>query len=269
MVDGGARMKLVASMVVRNEADRYLGPCLAHLLEFCDEIAILDDGSTDEWNQQMVWWEGVREHEDRVKVLWQPESTFYVNEGVTRQRLLDHTMTLNPTHVLAIDADEFVVDGREVRERISDAGLGSLVMKEVWGAHPVTGLQIRQDGGWREHPVPVIFDVPEDHWTNRQIRRHWKIPERKLACGRIPVHSALRGNRGGNPTIGEILHFGWACEADRDARYQRYVEHDGGEHHAGSHLESIMWADDRVTLTTRDWDGVPFAEDLVRRALQP
>lgn len=253
-------MNLVAMMVVRNEADRYLVPCLQHLREFVDEIAILDDASTDGSHEIAV--------NEGAKVLQQDSSTFYVNEGWTRQQLLDWTMSFDPTHVLAIDADEFVVDGPGVKERIEEAGLGSLNMREVWGAGE-DHLDIRQDGGWREHPVPVIFDVPADHWTNRQIRRHWKIPERKLACGRIPVYSALRGNRGGNPTIGEILHFGWANVADRDARYQRYVEHDGGEHHAGSHLESIMWPDERVSLSARDWDGVPFKDMLLARASRP
>jgi glycosyltransferase involved in cell wall biosynthesis len=45
-------VKLIASLIVRNELKRYLEPCVAHLLEFCDEIRVLDDRSDDgtrEW----------------------------------------------------------------------------------------------------------------------------------------------------------------------------------------------------------------------------
>ncbi len=37
-------MKLVASAIVRNEADRYLDAWLTHLTTFCDEVRLLDDG---------------------------------------------------------------------------------------------------------------------------------------------------------------------------------------------------------------------------------
>ena len=39
--------KLVAMMLVKNEADRYLRRVIENTLEFVDEIAVLDDHSTD------------------------------------------------------------------------------------------------------------------------------------------------------------------------------------------------------------------------------
>lgn len=252
-------MKLVAMMVVRNELDRYLRPCVEHLLEFCDEIRVLDDHSDDgsfEWLNGIVG----------VHVMRTDHPSFYEHEGHTRQLLLEWTMTSVPTHILAIDADEFVCEGPAVRTRVEDIGHGvaSLTMQEVWKADEEL-LYIRQDGGWREHGVAVIFGVPETTVSDRSIRRHWRINDRALACGRIPVWSQVRANRGPNPSIGDILHMGWANEADRDARYQRYVVHDGGKHHAGSHLESIMWGDERVRITPRIWPQLDQKAEILER----
>ena len=242
-------MKLIAMMVVRNEWDRYLEQCLRSLMEFCDEIRILDDGSTDEWNQMAVH-AYPPEWEEKVKVLWQDHSTFYAHEGITRQALLEWTMKGNPTHILAIDADEFVADGPLLRERMEEGchtGVWKLSMTEVWKASK-DSLSVRYDGAWKPRPIGIAFEVPADHWENRQLRRHWRMNDRALACGRTPLYTTMAGNRTTSDPVTRILHFGWACEADRDARYQRYVEHDGGAHHASKHLISIMWGDDQVQL---------------------
>lgn len=259
-------MKLAAMMVVKDEVWRYLQPCLDHLLEFCDAVCILDDGSTDEF-REIDW-----APPNGVHILRQSESTFYQHEGNTRQTLLDWTMMASPTHVLAIDADEFVADGQALRQALgqpSPRGVWRLNMQEVWGASD-DAIILRQDGGWKEHGIGIAFWVPPDHFTNRVLRRHWRIPDRALACGRVPITVAMNSNRTFEPPVTDILHFGWACERDRQARYARYVEHDGGRHHAGSHLESIMWADSRVNLTSRSWpDGLASVQQrLVERVNQ-
>ncbi len=46
-------MKLVAAIPARNELGRYLEPCVAHLLEFCDAVRIGDDGSSDGWQEAL------------------------------------------------------------------------------------------------------------------------------------------------------------------------------------------------------------------------
>ena len=42
-----SEMRLVASLIGRNELSRYLVPCIESLQEFCDEIRVVDDYSTD------------------------------------------------------------------------------------------------------------------------------------------------------------------------------------------------------------------------------
>ena len=41
-------MKRVGAILARNEADRYLEEVLTDVARFCDEIVVVDDGSTDD-----------------------------------------------------------------------------------------------------------------------------------------------------------------------------------------------------------------------------
>lgn len=241
-------MHFVASVIVHNEADRYLRPFFDHLLTFVDEVRVLDDGSTDDF-KEIGWYD-----DERIVIQRNSSSQFFTHEGRARNALLRWTMEAKPTVVLAIDADEFVYDGQALRQAVGEpnpSGVWQLIMEEVWKADE-TVLEIRQDKGWKEHPVGVVYWVPRDYASNRHMKRNWTIPDRALACGRVP--HMIGQNRGlRKDPITSLLHFGWACEADRDARYQRYVQHDGGAFHRNEHLESIMFPDSKVELSRRKW----------------
>jgi hypothetical protein len=244
-------VKLVASLVVRNEFDRFLRPCVESLLGFCDELRVLDDGSSDQSFGWLLEQEG-------VFALRQDESTFYEHEGRTRQTLLDWTLLGQPTHVLAIDADEFVADGQYLRQLISrnpGEHVWTLRMEEVWQATPGT-LTIRTDGGWRQHPVPVL-------WRNTGSQQ--RINPRPLACGREPISVSRFAQAGkATRTNTEILHFGWANQEHRQIRYDRYMEHDQGQFHASTHLKSIMFPDARCRLEPREWPaGLADVKDQI------
>lgn len=252
-------VKLAASLIVRNELGRYLAPCLEHLLAFCDEVHLLDDASDDGTDAFLAGY-----GDDRLRVLTSASPTFFAHEGAARQALLDFTMAQEPSHILAIDADEFVADGAAVRHACSGRHqVFGLEMEEVWQADEQE-LRIRMDGGWRSHPVPILYALPPARWrTNR--RGEWRIPNRALASGRTPVAISRAGGRPREP-VTEILHFGWTDEANRAARYERYVEHDGGKFHASAHLRSIMWPDRKVELRPRPW---PPALEALRPLLVP
>lgn len=237
-------MKLVASLIVRNELGRYLKPCIYSLHEFCDEIRVLDDGSTDGSGD----WLRDTEFDGRVHVLTNEGPSFFTHEGKARQTLLNWTLAADPTHVLAIDADEFVEDGHALRKQLDrEIVAHALCMQEVWEAGST--LKIRMDGGWRPHPVPICWAVPLAKGTLR-------IQDRALACGREPV--AVRRMRQ-RPTGICVLHFGWANPEERQARYERYVEADGGKFHASRHLQSIMWPESRIELCEQPWPNQKLA----------
>ncbi len=246
-------MKLVASMIVRNELDRYLPECIAHLKEFCDEICVLEDASDDD---SFSWLAA----QDVMLAPRVPSPQFFRNEGAARQALFSWTMQAQPSHILAIDADEFVSDGARLRELCGHVRpVWSLNMEEVWRVDS-KGLHIRDDGGWRPHAVPILYQAP-----TRPDNRRWRIAPKRLACGREPM--AVRQQMA-KPSDVSIFHFGWACEADREARYQRYVEADGGKYHASQHLLSIMWNDEMVQTHTRPWPKslTPYRKVLTERA---
>lgn len=234
-------MKLVASLVVRNERGRYLELCIRSLLGFCDEIRVLDDGS-DDGSADLCEQLG-------AAVTRSPSTSFFQHEGRIRQRLLDWTLAAGPTHVLSIDADEIVSDGAAVRRLVElqpDARVWSLAMEEVW-EFDSDALCIREDGGWRTHPVPVLWRAPTE-----RLGQSWRITNRRLACGREPM-AVQRLAGGAVPTGEQLLHLGWLDPSERQRRYDRYAVADGGRFHASSHLQSILWPPNRITLRPREW----------------
>lgn len=238
-------MKLCASLIVRDELDRYLPLVVGHLLEFCDEIRVLDDGSTDGGDEWLAATE-------RVHVLSNDGPAFFEHEGRARQRLLSWTLEARPSHVLPIDADELVSDGPLLRRTLQSSGLLQQVflgtMVEVWRASSES-LHVRVDGGWKEHRTALAWRVPAGR-PQRQLR----IRDRALACGREPEQVRAIANRGRGILLPiEILHLGWANSATRAERHRRYAVHDRGRFHRGSHLASILWPEERVELEPHPW----------------
>lgn len=251
-------MKLVASMIVHNEMQRYLTLAVTHLLTYCDEIRVLDDGSTD------GTYEWLAEH-DRVEVLANPGPSFFEHEGRARQNLIEWTFASDPDYVLAIDADEFVGEPAVLRESIeglSPVYLLSLV--EAWKIDP-GGISIRVDGLWGPRKIPILYQppgrLPPQSSARRPQRRgttaatdmqSWRIADRQLACGREPVAVVRAAARA--PLVGtNIFHFGWTRQSERQARAERYFEHDQGRFHQDRHLQSILFPDDRVGLRGLPW----------------
>ena len=110
------------------EVDRYLYPAVRHLLTFCDRVMLAADGREAQFD--LTRWGN---DADRVAIWWLDGGTFYEHEGRARQKLLALTQELEPTHVLAIDADEFVADGAALRAACeSECPVLTLSMVEVW-----------------------------------------------------------------------------------------------------------------------------------------
>lgn len=250
-------MKLIASVILRNEAARYLEPFVAHLLEFCDEIRCLDDGSTDGWREQLAGAWG----KDGARVLSTNATTrddgsvAFNHHADARNQLLQFTLDGWPTHILAVDADEFVADGAAVRRSCERGRSCSLVMEEIWEVCAET-LCVREDGGWRSHPVGMVW-APA-----MRARASYLIADYGHATGRTPQ------GVGGGPAVSECLHLGWARESERAERYARYAEGDAGKYHAAAHIASIMAPPERIELRARDWPAAlsPWREQILARA---
>jgi hypothetical protein len=172
--------------------------------------------------------------------------SLFEHEGQARQQLLEWTMEGQPDYVLSIDADEFVADGQALRAAlVRGKPVFGLRMGEVWGVN-YEHLNVRTDGGWRPHVAPIIWKAPA------RLGGQWRIEPKALSSGREPV-AARRMFAQAREPVSDILHFGWANRSARQARYQRYVEADGGKFHASAHLRSIMFPDHRCRLQPREW----------------
>jgi glycosyltransferase involved in cell wall biosynthesis len=231
-------MKLVASLMVRNELERYLPLAVTHLLTYCDEVRVLDDGSDDGSYE----WLSAR---DDVKVVRNPGPTFFEHEGRCRQNLHAWTLEGKPDYVLAIDADEFVTNPGFLREAIEAGGdVYTLSLVEAWAVSS-RGIDVRVDGLWGARRIPVLYRTPVE-------ARGWRINDRQLACGREPVE-VVKNSRRAQDSGSEIIHFGWTKVSERPARAERYYVHDQGKFHQNRHLQSILWNDGRVRMRRLPW----------------
>ena len=233
-------MKLVASMIARNEMGRYLKLVIPHLLTFVDEIRIVDDGSDDGTYE---WLSG-----EPVVLRRNTQSVFDDDEGIARHQCFEWTLAGKPTHILAIDCDEFVSDGVKLRAAVEDdpdMAVWTLLVCEVWEATPES-LWLRTEQTWLPTRSPILYRAPD------AVSNVWRIPPRKLASGREPSGVVMEYVAGNKIDLAvDLLHFGWANASERKARYRRYAEGDGGEFHAGSHIESIL--DEDVRLEAVAW----------------
>lgn len=249
-------MRLVASMIVKNEMSRYLPLAVEHLLTYVDEIRVLDDGSTDGTYEWLLG-------QDGVAVLRNPGPHFFEHEGRARQNLLEWVMKSGADYAIGIDADEFVGDPEVIRDVIStaEAPVYLLTLVEAWKVNP-GGISIRVDGHWGPRKCPMIYALPKG--PSRHNDRLWRIQDKQLACGREPI-AVIRGSRGASLLSTEIFHFGWTRTSERQARAQRYFDHDGGAFHQDRHLQSILNTDDKVGLRGSPWPlGLrPISDKLI------
>lgn len=240
-------------MIVKNEMERYLSLAVGHLLSYVDEVRVLDDGSDD------GTYEWLQEHEGQgVAVKRNEGPSFFEHEGRARQNLFEWTLQGRPEYILAIDADEFVGDPRQITEAItSHQAVYTLNLVEAWKVND-GGISIRIDGLWGPRRVPILFKAP------RRSDRAWRIHDRALACGREPI-AVIREARRAPHLATEVFHFGWLQQSERQRRAQRYFDHDGGQFHANRHLQSILLPDEKIVLKGRPWpDGLrSFSDALI------
>lgn len=226
--------KLIAQMVARDEADRYLEEVLKDLLLYVDEIVVTDDCSTDST------FELASNYTDMIYRT--SEQLFCKNEGQLRQEAWQNLSYIakDGDWILAVDADEIIWSTiRTIRHIITVA------------QHDVIGLdfinmwndtQYRVDKFWKPMTCSKLF----------RYRENGLIQDKKLACGSEPTYVANEIKHGRwHPNFGlKIQHWGYARDEDKIAKYNRYMEIDGGRYHSGAHLASIM--DKEVQLV--DWD---------------
>jgi glycosyltransferase involved in cell wall biosynthesis len=205
--------KLTLSMIVKNEASRYLETVLQEHRHYIDEAVIIDDGSTDhtvELCRNLL--QGIP-----VRIIQNPVSRFS-NEIELRKQQWEETLKTDPDWILNLDADEmFEKKFRdEVRRLINQQEFDVILFRlyDFWDAH-----HYREDQYWKAH----LFYRPFLIRYQRHFHYVWR--ETPQHCGRFPANildlpSAASSIR--------LKHFGWATPQDRIGKYNRYLQLDPG-----------------------------------------
>lgn len=205
------KRSLLAMMAVRNEADRYLQPVLNRLGAFVDGIVILDDASTDHTPELC------RAHPQVIRFERLSTPLFPRNEALLRSKLWALTVELDPTWILALDADEIfeasIIPALPSLLKQNRYDLITFPVYHFWGDF----RHYRVDRWW--HPdrgrTACLYRYRKyrsDHWAPRALH-----------CGRFPVE-AYRTPRF-DSTI-PLLHLGYAHRREHQAKYQRYLHLD-------------------------------------------
>lgn len=168
-------MKLIGLMPVKNE-DWILGLSARVALTWCDELVILDNGSTDGsfeiaselWGQETV-------HLICSPGLW--------NEMPQRQRMLDLARLQGATHIALIDADEILTGNlapSQVRFWIETMEPGTMFQLPLYNMRG--GMyRYHSNGLWGGGLMTLAFkDEPKLHWKGDRFhhrqpmgRPHW------------------------------------------------------------------------------------------------
>lgn len=217
-------MRLIAQMVCRDEADRYLEEVLDHISKYVDEIVYTDDASSD--NSPEI----AREYTDNIYV--NPESMFGIHEGRLRQsawnNLENHAR--EGDWILCIDADEKIFFTHSPLKNLLEQKRFSvipLLFVNMWNTE-----MYRKDSTWKPHNCTKLF----------RYAPGGRIANRQMACGSEPtyVNDWVR-NQKMLPNSGLIIqHLGYVRDEDKRIKYDRYMEIDGGKFHSGAHLQSII-----------------------------
>ena len=217
------KLKLIAGLLIKNEANRYLRECLDDLTQYVDGFVILDNGSTDDSIEICSSYKKCLE----VKT---DSTDFKVNELYLRKLLFELICKYNPEWILMIDADE-VFESKfktEVKKIMAatDFFWFSFIHLHFWGDK----IHYRIDKLWKPHNSAIrLCRYAPDFSYN------WGITP--FACGSLPFNIFYQP---GKRTDIVVKHYGYANPDDIKKKYEFYKEQDPlGRYHAKEHLESI------------------------------
>lgn len=200
---------MIAAILARNEADRYLRECLESLVPVCDHILLLDDGSTDgtiELAESFMCHVKTR----KGPPMWGQESS-------ARQELWEWAAKeADDGWLLIADADQELMATREqiaAMESSWDVTAWGIPLYDLWDAPD----RFRSDGHWGAYRVkrpwmfrPAVCETPI--WGTRGLHVGHAPANFPYVVGHAPEGVYWK-------------HYGWMRKADRDCKLERYLAH--------------------------------------------
>lgn len=213
---------IVAHMVVGpGEADRYLQPVLKRTHTWADQVHVAMDQRVTHYEKEIVdVWADCYSVLDKT---WEDNESRFRYKAWTR---LEEALSLSPEDfIVCIDADEVIHEPSMVREAAKEfpGQKIAFTFHEMWSP-----TEYRIDVNWKPYEAHIMFPY----------RTRGNFRDRALACGREPTY-VQKLPPAPNP-VSDILHYGYAAERDREAKYERYMRLDGGKFHNLNHLKSIV-----------------------------
>ncbi len=217
--------RITLSMIIQNEANRYLRKVLEKAKEYITNAVIIDDASTDNSAKECLKvLKGIPLH-----LIVNTKSKFS-NEVALRKQQWAETIKTNPEWILILDADELFEDRfiDEVYDLITSKDVDTYAFRlfDFWDEN-----HYRNDQYWQAHLKYFPFLIR----YNPKIEYHFK--EQALHCGRFPyIVTQMRVKTSDL----RIKHFGWAKQEDRLSKYLRYNKLDPEEKYNWKSHESIL-----------------------------
>ena len=199
--------KITLSMVMKNEAKRYLPRVLAAHKDYIDTAVIIDDGSTD---ASISLCKKILSDID-LHIVKNNQSMFS-NEITLRKLQWEETLKTNPEWILNLDADEIFEEQFKYHVKAlvgeSDVYAYCFRLYDFWAEE-----EYREDKYWSAHAYYRPFLIKYDP----AFRYQWN--EQPQHCGRMP-HNILA--LPWKKSELRLKHLGWAKKSDRIAKYKRY-----------------------------------------------
>jgi glycosyltransferase involved in cell wall biosynthesis len=218
--------KIIAQMVGRNEANKYLPEVLERLKSQVDEIVFTDDCSDDNTAELASKY---------ANVYKTPKPMFTTHEGRLRRyawlNLENHAT--EGDWIIAIDCDEMLYDSSDITKtdirQILNSSEKDVVNVRFY--HMWNDTQYRVDKLWAPNNSSRIFRF----MSGAMFR------DRALACGSEPTYVTDLINQRNYFVNSNLImqHLGYIKDEDKQSKYERYSTLDGGEFHALNHINSI------------------------------
>lgn len=211
---------------VKNE-ERWLPYLLKQLENICDNILVIDDGSTDESLE-------ILKSFNKVKVISQYDKPFH--GGRDWIHLHKWANDFHPTWIIAIDADCAFEDNSEYRilELLDNSDEFVDAWKFPYFYMWENKMQYRNDYHYKNKELIAIYRYNNNQLPRNVIAHSTPIPKEILKNGLIRKCDDIR-----------IKHFGYMYEEDRNFKYNFYTKRDKNPIKCGAgdinyeHIKSI------------------------------
>ena len=219
--------KIIAQMVGRNEASRFLPEVLSRLKEQVDEIVFTDDCSDDDTASIA---------KDFAHVYKTPKQMFNIHEGRLRRyawlNLENHAS--EGDWIIAIDCDEMLY---------SSTDIGAIDVRSILNSSEKDVVNVRFYHMWNKEQYRVDkLWAPNNSTRIFRYMSNGTFRDRALACGAEPTYVLdWYGQRNYWPNSTLVMqHLGYLHDADKKAKFERYSNLDGGKYHNLDHINSIV-----------------------------